>query len=77
MLNHANQLLERVASVNSQPALSCIGEGTHYHHSASGRVPSNGFSLVLRRVLLVFRGHAHVLCGGQQWEGGVIHKARP
>jgi hypothetical protein len=59
----ADQLLERLPTVDAQPALALVGVGADDLDVAPGGVLADFVALVLRRVLLVLGGHAHVLRG--------------
>ena len=62
-----NQRFERIAAVDIEAALSLIGIGSHNINTANCRVPSDDFRLVFRRILLMFRRHAHVLRRANTW----------
>jgi hypothetical protein len=64
-LHVGDQLLERLPAVDAQPALALVGVGADDLDVAPGGVLADLVALVLRRVLLVLGGHAHVLRGAE------------
>jgi hypothetical protein len=60
-LDVADQALQGLAPVDAKPALALVGVGPHDVDVAARRVLPDLVALVLGGVLLVLRGHAHVL----------------
>ena len=56
-----DQLLQRLATINAQPALAFVGVGPDDLDVAPGGVLTDLVGLVLRRVLLMLGRHPHVL----------------
>ena len=60
-LNVGDQLLERVASLELQPAATVVGKGANNLEAVPIGLLSDGVGLVLGGVLLVLGRHPHVL----------------
>jgi NADPH:quinone reductase-like Zn-dependent oxidoreductase len=62
-LDVIDQRLERIATVQAEPALALIGVGANDREAASIGIPADGIGLVLGRVLLMLGRHSHILRG--------------
>ena len=77
-LDIADHLRERVATLDVQTAFPLVGVFLHDGQSTALRVFADDIHLVARRILLMFRGHAHIHGGVVQPAFGVLaaHAAR-
>jgi hypothetical protein len=60
-LDDLDEVLQRITSVDTEPALAGVAERADDLHPTLARVLLQDVGLVLRRVLLVFGRHPHVL----------------
>ena len=70
-LDIGDELLQRGAAIDGQPALALVGIGAHDLNAAPVSVFLNLVGLVMRGVLLMLGGHAHVL-GGTECFGWIF-----